>query len=594
MGITYINAHQVGAGTFAEVVITDGLNVDSGTLFVDETNNRVGINTTTPRAQLDIHDTTTGSANTGGRLRLSANDGAPMGDSHRLGVIEFSGAEDSSGTQVVGARMEALTDAAWTNAENGTALYFYTTDGNASQHNVLKLDSNEKATFSGNVDISGGLQFDGGTAVTSIDADISSVSGSDDTLASAKAIKTYVDSVAGGGGDITSVSLTGDSGGALSVSSGSAGFTIAGGEGIDTSGSSTTITIAGEEATTSNKGIASFSSDNFDVSSGAVTIKSGGVDLDDEVTGTLPVDHGGTGATSLTDKSVMISQDSGTDTLTSLPLTGSGEIVIGGASGPAAATLTAGSNVTITNGDGSITIAASGGGGAVASVANGADNRIATFTSSDDLNGEANLEFDGTDLSIAAAGKLEFRDSGIYAQSDEDGHLNIVSDGHVTTSGFPSNENNIGTSATSLPSIYAHAGDATGEKIGYLTTTGGDALTVGLMYYLSDDPGWHATSAVDADEGAGDLIAIALNTNAAASGGSMLLRGLIRLDSGDYVGTAAVGKTAYMSEGTTGKIDFDKPATSGNIVRVVGHCVQKDGNDILFYFNPSNDYVELA
>jgi hypothetical protein len=47
----------------------------------------------------------------------------------------------------------------------------------------------------------------------------------------------------GGGGDITAVSLTGDTGGALSVGSGDAGFTIAGGAGIDTSGSSTTITI---------------------------------------------------------------------------------------------------------------------------------------------------------------------------------------------------------------------------------------------------------------------------------------------------------------------------------------------------------------
>ena len=105
-----------------------------------------------PGAQVDVQDTTTTSANTGGSFRLSADDGSPMGDSHRLGVVEFTGAEDSSGTQVVGARIEALTDAAWTNVENGCALYFYTTDGDASQTNVLKLDSNQKATFSGVVD----------------------------------------------------------------------------------------------------------------------------------------------------------------------------------------------------------------------------------------------------------------------------------------------------------------------------------------------------------------------------------------------------------------------------------------------------------
>ena len=76
---------------------------------------------------------------------------------------------------------------------------------------------------------------------------------------------------------------------------------------------------------------------------------------------TLAVASGGTGATSFADKSVIITQDSGTDTLAAVAMDANGELLIGGTSGPAVATLTAGSNITITNADGSITIAATGG-----------------------------------------------------------------------------------------------------------------------------------------------------------------------------------------------------------------------------------------
>jgi len=84
-----------------------------------------------------------------------------------------------------------------------------------------------------------------------LDTDLTSVSASDDTLASAKAIKTYVDA------QVTAQDLDfqGDSGGALSIDLDSETFTIAGGTGIDTSGLANTLTVAIDN-TVATKGFA--------------------------------------------------------------------------------------------------------------------------------------------------------------------------------------------------------------------------------------------------------------------------------------------------------------------------------------------------
>ena len=72
----------------------------------------------------------------------------------------------------------------------------------------------------------------------------------------------------------------------------------------------------------------------------------------------LPVAQGGIGGTSLTDKAVLISQDSGTDAVGSLALTSNGSIIVGGTNGPAveAAADVAGTGLTAVTGDGTLVI----------------------------------------------------------------------------------------------------------------------------------------------------------------------------------------------------------------------------------------------
>jgi hypothetical protein len=77
------------------------------------------------------------------------------------------------------------------------------------------------------------------TGITSVDTDLTSVSASDDTLASAKAIKTYVDNVA----TSSDLDFQADSGGALSVDLDSQTFGLIGGTGIDTVGSGQNVTF---------------------------------------------------------------------------------------------------------------------------------------------------------------------------------------------------------------------------------------------------------------------------------------------------------------------------------------------------------------
>ena len=95
-----------------------------------------------------------------------------------------------------------------------------------------------------------------------LDTDLSTVSASDDTLASAKAIKTYVDA------QVTAQDLDfqGDTGGALNIDLDSEVLDIAGGTGIDTSGSGNTLTVAIDSTVATLSGTQTLTNKSIDAS----------------------------------------------------------------------------------------------------------------------------------------------------------------------------------------------------------------------------------------------------------------------------------------------------------------------------------------
>ena len=346
---------------------------------------------------------------------------------------------------------------------------------------IIVKDASGNVSIDGDVTVSDGTNdFDvashdgtnglklGGTVVTSSAAELNILDGksfvdedgmdsnSATGIPSQQSVKAYVDA------QVTAQDLdVASDSGTIDIDLDSESFTIAGGEGIDTSATGTTVTIAGEDATTSNKGVASFSSTFFSVSSGAVSLAAAQ-----------------TGITSLLATDIKIGEDDETKidfetaneihfyadnaSLVSLTNANSGDAVL--------TVPTADKNFTIAGTDGSSAITALDIDMALAGKA--------TFSGDVVVTGDLTVTGDDITMGTNTSGHIMVADGDNFNPVAVSGDVTIASNGAVTIAGTSVETSMIAADAITEAKIADDAVES--EHINDNVISGQSALTSGL------------------------------------------------------------------------------------------------------------------
>jgi hypothetical protein len=316
-------------------------------------------------------------------------------------------------------------------------------------------------------------------------------------------------------------------------------------------------------STVSNNIVLQVNPANIDLSlcdnttSGFIT---GPVSLTSGISGTLPVANGGTGLTTLTANSLFVGN--GTSALTALGAATNGQIPIGRTGlSPVLANITAGTNVTVTNGSGSISIAASL--TTLTANLNGAGYNIYGLGW---LSGDAQNE----GIAINSAGRVFIGSSTPTAFYNADLNVNnsialngstiqYISMGSVTTPNWLIIE---GADALGLNTaggnVAINAGDATGTGSGGTTYIAGGASTASTGF------------------GGG----VTLNGGGSLNGNA----GTININAGQATGTGAGGsivlKPGTSTSGTGGIVSQEASSNTRAFTNFVGFSGAASANSI--------------
>ena len=132
---------------------------------------------------------------------------------------------------------------------------------------------------------------------------------------------------------------------------------------------------------------------------------------------------------------------------------------------------------------------------------------------------------------------------------------------------------------------FSVTSDTDGTHDGDVVFIGGTtSMTTGAIYHYKSDGTWELADATDNTKSDG-LLGVALG--AASDTNGVLLRGMVTLDHDP----GAVGDVVYLKT-TAGDSSSTAPSSNGNIVRVIGYCLNASNGQI--WFNPDSTFVEIT
>ena len=180
-------------------------------------------------------------------------------------------------------------------------------------------------------------------------------------------------------------------------------------------------------------------------------------------------------------------------------------------------------------------------------------------------------------------GSLFVRGSDIFIKANTSENA-IIARANAAVELYHNNALKLETTAYGVKTSYAATSNTDGDAAGDIVNLGETTTVAGKIYYYTSSGAWELADA-DAVATAKGMLGVALGTSSNTHG--MLIRGMVTLDHDP----GTIADTLFLST-TAGAATATAPSGTGDIVRVIGYCLNSTNGQI--YFNPDGAFVEVT